>query len=179
MLCSANTKVRGRFSKIRCGPSRRGARNASAALENFVCYPQKTFSRAPFARRNIARQAWHLSRCKEEPKPGGYGEAGVSARQWQHLPDAATIVHRRRQRGKYILSIVSPLELSVSAVYTANPSERGRHQHRRRVHSIATSETSWPRLTPLTGAKKTSRRKAATSVFDPSRKWTVGRSEIQ
>src|SRR6476660_2089724 len=27
-------------------PSRRCARNASAALENFVCYPQKTFSAA-------------------------------------------------------------------------------------------------------------------------------------
>jgi len=27
------------------------------------------------------------------------------------------------------------------------PSERGRHQHRRRVHSVATSATSWPRLT--------------------------------
>src|SRR5947208_13547589 len=36
----------GRFSEKRCGPSRRCARNASAALENFVCYPQKTFSTA-------------------------------------------------------------------------------------------------------------------------------------
>ena len=37
MLHSANTKVRGRFSH-RC------ARNASAALENFLRHPQKTFS---------------------------------------------------------------------------------------------------------------------------------------
>jgi hypothetical protein len=44
MLCCADTKVRGRFSETRCGPSRRCARNASGALENFACYPQKTFS---------------------------------------------------------------------------------------------------------------------------------------
>src|SRR5258706_698929 len=47
MLFSVDTKVRGRFSEKRCGPSRRCARNASAALGNFVCYPpQKTFSTA-------------------------------------------------------------------------------------------------------------------------------------
>src|SRR5437870_4847633 len=46
MLFSVDTTVRGRFSEKRCGPSRRCARNASAALENFVCYPQKTFSTA-------------------------------------------------------------------------------------------------------------------------------------
>src|SRR6266436_6013977 len=46
MLFSVDTKVRGRFSEKRCGPSRRCARNASAALENFVCCPQKTFSTA-------------------------------------------------------------------------------------------------------------------------------------
>src|SRR5258706_8425140 len=46
MFFSVDTKVRGRFSEKRCGPSRRCARNASAALENFVCYPQKTFSTA-------------------------------------------------------------------------------------------------------------------------------------
>src|SRR2546423_4277852 len=40
MLFSVDTKVRGRFSEKRCGPSRRCARNASAALENFVCCPQ-------------------------------------------------------------------------------------------------------------------------------------------
>jgi DNA-directed RNA polymerase specialized sigma24 family protein len=34
------------FRAYVCGPSRRCARNASAALENFVCYPQKTFSTA-------------------------------------------------------------------------------------------------------------------------------------
>src|ERR1700728_1972692 len=41
---SANTKVRGRFSEKRGGLSHRCARNASAALENFVRHPQKTFS---------------------------------------------------------------------------------------------------------------------------------------
>src|SRR6266403_3399897 len=46
MLFSVDTKIRGRFSEKRCGPSRRCARNASAGLENFVCYPQKTFSTA-------------------------------------------------------------------------------------------------------------------------------------
>src|SRR6266478_5181900 len=46
MLFSVDTTVRGRFSEKRCGPSRRCARNASAALENFVCCPQKTFSTA-------------------------------------------------------------------------------------------------------------------------------------
>src|SRR5207248_11659803 len=43
---SVATKVHGRFSEKRCGPSRRCARNALAALENFVCCPQKTFSTA-------------------------------------------------------------------------------------------------------------------------------------
>ena len=46
MLHSANTKVRGRFSEKRRGLSHRCARNASAALENFVCFPEKTFSTA-------------------------------------------------------------------------------------------------------------------------------------
>src|SRR5260370_12857841 len=46
MLSSADTKVRGRFSEKRGGPSRPCARNASAALENFVCLPEKTFSTA-------------------------------------------------------------------------------------------------------------------------------------
>ena len=32
------------------------------------------------------------------------------------------------------------------------PSERGRHQHRRRVRSVATSGTSWPRLTECDSA---------------------------
>src|SRR5438128_1486940 len=52
MLFSVDTTVRGRFSEKRCGPSRRCARNASAALENFVCCPQKTFSTASVKRRN-------------------------------------------------------------------------------------------------------------------------------
>jgi hypothetical protein len=43
MLFSVDTKVRGRFSEKRCGPSRRCAQNASAALENFVCYSPKDF----------------------------------------------------------------------------------------------------------------------------------------
>src|SRR5258705_7099037 len=52
MLFSVDTTVRGRFSEKRCGPSRRCARNASAALENFVCCPQKTFSTASVKLRN-------------------------------------------------------------------------------------------------------------------------------
>jgi len=40
----ADTKLRGRFSGKRCGPSRLCARNASAGLENFVRHPQKTFA---------------------------------------------------------------------------------------------------------------------------------------
>src|SRR5271168_4379520 len=41
---SADAKVCGRFSEMPRGPSHRCARNASAALENFVPDPQKTFS---------------------------------------------------------------------------------------------------------------------------------------
>src|SRR5437588_4395738 len=56
MLFSVDTTVRGRFSEKRCGPSRRCARNASAALENFVCYPQKTFSTASVKPGNAAKE---------------------------------------------------------------------------------------------------------------------------
>jgi hypothetical protein len=45
-LNGADTKVRGRVSEKRSGPSRRCARNASAALKKFVCLLQKTFSTA-------------------------------------------------------------------------------------------------------------------------------------
>src|SRR5271154_2494275 len=44
MRPSADAKVRGRFSETRRGPAHRCARSASAALENFVRHPQKTFS---------------------------------------------------------------------------------------------------------------------------------------
>jgi hypothetical protein len=44
MLARGDTKVRGRSCERRCGPSRRGARNASAALKNFVRQQEKTFS---------------------------------------------------------------------------------------------------------------------------------------
>jgi hypothetical protein len=53
MLFSVDTKVRGRFSEKRCGPSRRCARNAPAALENFVCHPQETFSTASVKSRSL------------------------------------------------------------------------------------------------------------------------------
>ena len=43
MLRSANTKVHGRFSEKRRGLSHRCARNASAALENFVRHPKRLF----------------------------------------------------------------------------------------------------------------------------------------
>src|SRR5260370_39764441 len=57
MLFSVDTKVRGRFSEKRCGPSGRCERNASAALENFVCYPQKTFSTASTQLRHLPLRA--------------------------------------------------------------------------------------------------------------------------
>jgi len=44
MLAGGDTKVRGRFYEKRCGPSRRGARNASAVLKNFARQPEETFS---------------------------------------------------------------------------------------------------------------------------------------
>jgi hypothetical protein len=44
MPCSADTKVRGLFWVNQCGPSRRPARNASAALKIFAVQPKKTFS---------------------------------------------------------------------------------------------------------------------------------------
>jgi hypothetical protein len=44
MRHGANTKVRGRFSEMRRGPSHLCARNASEALETFVRHPEKTFS---------------------------------------------------------------------------------------------------------------------------------------
>src|SRR6267154_174428 len=43
-LSSAGTKVRGRFSLKRCGPSRRRVRNVSAVQKEFVRQPQETFS---------------------------------------------------------------------------------------------------------------------------------------
>ena len=45
-----------------------------------------------------------------------------------------------------LLTIVSLVELSVSAVYTANSLTGDRHQHRRRVRSVATIGTSWAGL---------------------------------
>ena len=41
-----------------------------------------------------------------------------------------------------ILTIVSQFELSVSAVYTANPLSGDGHQHRRRSNSVATTRPS-------------------------------------
>src|SRR5207253_5174679 len=43
MLFSVDTTARGRFSEKRCGPSRRCARNASAALENSFVTPKRLF----------------------------------------------------------------------------------------------------------------------------------------
>jgi hypothetical protein len=44
MLARGDTKVRGRFCERRCDPSRRGERNASAVLKNFIRQPKRTFS---------------------------------------------------------------------------------------------------------------------------------------
>ena len=44
ILCSANTKLPGRFSEKRCDPSRRRVKSASAVFRIFVRHPQKTFS---------------------------------------------------------------------------------------------------------------------------------------
>jgi hypothetical protein len=54
---SANTKVRGRFSTKRCGPSRREARDASAALKIFVHHPKKTFATKSGAKQTSIRPA--------------------------------------------------------------------------------------------------------------------------
>jgi hypothetical protein len=43
-LCSAATKVRGRFCANRCGPSYIRVRNSSAVLENFGRHLKRTFS---------------------------------------------------------------------------------------------------------------------------------------
>jgi hypothetical protein len=65
MLCSADTNARGRLSETRCGPSRRCARNASGALANFACYPQKTFSTASPIVDTVSLQRHRL----EAPRP--------------------------------------------------------------------------------------------------------------
>src|SRR6267378_6396581 len=44
MFARGDTKVRGRSCEALWSPSRRSARNASAALKNFVRQPKKTFS---------------------------------------------------------------------------------------------------------------------------------------
>jgi hypothetical protein len=60
MLARGDTKVRGRFYEKRCGPSRRGARNASAVLKNFARQPEETFS-------TLSAKSGHqqLSTCSE------------------------------------------------------------------------------------------------------------------
>jgi hypothetical protein len=60
MLHSANTKVRGRFSEKRRGLSHRCARNASAALENFVRHPKRLFQQYR-SKADLARGASDLS----------------------------------------------------------------------------------------------------------------------
>src|SRR5258706_13526026 len=57
MLAKGDTKVRGRFCERRCGPSRRGERNASAVLKNFVRLPEKTFSTVSAQTRSAAMSA--------------------------------------------------------------------------------------------------------------------------
>jgi hypothetical protein len=55
MLARGDTKVGGRFYETRCGPSRRGARNASAVVTTFDRQPEKTFS-------TVSARSGHLKR---------------------------------------------------------------------------------------------------------------------
>src|SRR5260221_1639156 len=64
---SANTKVRGRFSAKRCGPSRREARDASAALKNFVRHLKKTFAtKSAHLRHGAMPELSPLTGCKAQ-----------------------------------------------------------------------------------------------------------------
>src|SRR6476620_11821730 len=84
MLFSVETKVRGRFSEKRCGPSRRCARNASAALENFVCCPEKTFSTASTQRRSGGLLDDFIRECEHRGRD-------VEAKPWQsHLGNSSS-----------------------------------------------------------------------------------------
>src|SRR4029077_19048952 len=81
----ADTKLRGRFSGKRCGPSRLCARSASAGLENFVRQPQKTFA-------TWGNSGIEPDKGKGISSPGTY-EAGLmwprndGERQWSTMSD--------------------------------------------------------------------------------------------
>jgi hypothetical protein len=47
MLARSDTKVRGRFCERRCGPSRRGERNASAVLKISFVSRKRLFQQYP------------------------------------------------------------------------------------------------------------------------------------
>jgi hypothetical protein len=59
-LCSGDTKLRGRFYEKRFSPSHLCARNASAALENFVRHRKRTFSTVSANKRHRSRMAAQL-----------------------------------------------------------------------------------------------------------------------
>src|SRR6202023_2575988 len=64
MIHSANTKARSRLSEKQRGPSNRRARNASAALENFVRHPPKDFFN------KIRQKRTFLNAAFDNPQPG-------------------------------------------------------------------------------------------------------------
>src|SRR6266567_2535828 len=68
MLSSADTKVRGRISEMRGGPSRPCARNASAALQNFVCFPRKDFFDSIDPNRTFLMSSYRVLRWKQSRK---------------------------------------------------------------------------------------------------------------
>src|SRR6202171_4261592 len=57
-LCRTDTRVYDRFCGNRCGPSHCRARDAPAALKNFIRHPEKTFS-------TVSTQNGH--RCHTRP----------------------------------------------------------------------------------------------------------------
>ena len=85
MLCGADTKVRGRFSETRYGPSRRCPRNASGALENFTCCPQKTFSTAS-VKTGSRRRFASLPLCPRVWTAPGWQELSSRMQHWSVRP---------------------------------------------------------------------------------------------
>src|ERR1700676_759372 len=64
-LCRTDTRVYDHFCGNRCGPSHCRARDAPAALKNFVRHPEKTFSTVSGVERTSSRTA---TRFESDPK---------------------------------------------------------------------------------------------------------------
>src|SRR4029077_20797833 len=100
MLCSAARKVRGRFSDTRCGPSRRCARNASEPLENFACYPQKTFSTAS-VKAGLRRSVWATSALRQiGPLSAGTPRGPFGANRGRVRRQVYLLTHARWRRAR-------------------------------------------------------------------------------